>query len=885
MDTIYILDAVNFLFRSYYAIGPMTNEKGASTSAVFGFIRSVQKLIKDFGPTHLVAVFDGPDNKKSRQTVYADYKMHRKGAPEDLFPQFEWAYTFCALAGIPTLCVDGVEADDTMATVAKWAEKKGAKVFICSSDKDLMQLVGEKIFILQTYKDNLLVDAKKVEELFGVRPDQMLDLLAIMGDTSDNIPGLEGFGPKTAASLLGEFGSLDYILDHPDKVKGEKKQQTLKKDRDVALMSRELATLQTNIEVPTDEEFYKLKEKEEEKLREFYRSMNFNAFLREMGESEPKREKAEEGTYHLVDTEEALDKLFHKLIQAKEICIDTETTDVHPMTAKLVGVGFCVESKEAWYVPHNGQLGRERVVDFLKELFQKTKGSFYGHNIKYDYHILGGLGIELKPICFDTILASYLLDPQNRRHNLDELALTHCHKTKIPIESLIGKGKQEISMQDVPIEKVKEYCCEDVDYTARIKTIFEKELKETELTSVFTDIELPLLPILAKMERAGIYLDVPKLEKQGETLNQELLEIKARIFAMIGEEFNLNSPKQLSSILYEKLGLSPKKKTSEFSTSADILEELAKENPVVGEILVYRTLEKLRSTYIESLPSEVHPDTGRIHCTFNQSVTATGRLSCQNPNLQNIPVRSKEGLAIRSAFRPEKKGWSYLAADYSQIELRLLAHFSKDPHLVKAFKLGEDVHTYTASIIFDMPAGLVTPDMRGQAKTVNFGILYGQGPHGLSQQLHISHGEAAKFIKTYFERYPKVSEYLEESREKARKTGFATTLTGRRRPIAEIHNKNPIIRAAAERLAINTPLQGTAADLIKLAMIEIDKEIKERKLQGFMILQIHDELIFEIPDEEIEVFTHLVKTKMEQVLKLSVPIEVHIAIGKNWGEC
>jgi DNA polymerase-1 len=867
----------------------MTNEKGASTSAVYGFIRSIYKLIKDFEPKHLIAVFDGPDNKKSRQTVYADYKMHRKGAPEDLFPQFEWAYAFCTLAGIPTLCVEGVEADDTIATIAKWAEKKEADVFICSSDKDLMQLVDKKIFVLQTFKDNLLVDAKKVEELFGVKPEQMLDLLAIMGDASDNIPGLAGFGPKTAAALLQEFESLDYLLAHPEKVKGKKKQETLRRDREIALMSRELATLQTNIEIPHHMDFYQKKESNLEGLKDFYRELNFHTFLKEAGESpsEKKRSETEKKvSYQLVDTEEDVEKLFAHLNKQKEICLDTETTEIRPMSAKMVGIGFCVKPGEAWYLPCNGKLGEEKALSALQNFFEKTTSSFYGHNLKYDYHILSNAGIDLKNICFDTILASYLLDPQSRRHNLDELALTHCQKIKIPIESLIGKGKKQISMLDVPIEKVSTYCCEDVDYTCRLKHLFEKELKEKKLFAVLQEIELPLLPILAKMERAGIYLDVKKLAEQGKTLTEKLSEITARIYSLVEETFNLNSPKQLSSILFEKLKLKLHgKKNTEFSTSADVLEELADQHPVVQEILTYRTLEKLRSTYVESLPEEVHPDTHRIHCTFNQSVTATGRLSCQNPNLQNIPVRSEEGLAIRSAFKPQKKGWSYIGADYSQIELRLLAHFSKDPSLIKAFKSGEDIHTYTASLIFDMPPGLVTPEMRSQAKTVNFGILYGQGSHGLAKQLHISYGEASQFIKTYFERYPKVSEYLEECKEKARQTGFATTLTGRQRPIAEIHNKNPMIRAGAERLAINTPLQGTAADLIKIAMIQINQEIKEKELKGFMILQIHDELIFEIPDEEIPIFQKLVKTNMEHVFNLSVPIEVHISVGKNWGEC
>ncbi len=891
MDTIYILDAVNFLFRSYYAIGPMTNGKGQSTSALYGFIRSVQKIIKDFSPSHLICVFDGPDNKKSRQAVYAEYKMHRKGAPEDLFPQFDWAYDFCARSGIPTLCVEGVEADDSMASIALWAEKQGAKVFICSSDKDLMQLVNDQIYIIHAHKDNLLVDAKKVEELFGVRPDQMLDLLAIMGDSSDNIPGLEGFGPKTASSLLQQFGTLDAILEHPEKVKGEKKQETLKKDREIALMSRELATLQTHIEISHEASFYELTPPDTQKLTELYHEMNFNTLLRDLGgESAAKPQKkgrtVNKRDYHLVETEEDLENLLSLLAEKKEICLDTETTAIHPLTAELVGIGFGFEPGEAWYIPVNGRLPPEKIISHLQHFFSTSSSSFYGHNLKYDYHILQNIEITLKNICFDTILASYLIQPQDRKHNLDDLSLNQFKKVKIPIDDLIGKGKNQITLKEVPIEKVQEYCCEDVDYTSRLKEVFEEELEEKKLKKILTDIELPLLPILAQMERTGIYLDVEMIRMHGKLLLSGISALKETIFQAVGEEFNLNSPKQLSAILFEKLQLKPpRKKGGEYSTSADVLEELADEHPLVQQILNYRTLEKLRSTYVDTLPLLINPQTGRIHCTFNQSVAATGRLSCQDPNLQNIPIRSPEGLAIRRCFKPQKEGWSYLGADYSQIELRLLAHFSKDPELLHAFRSGEDIHTHTASLVFDMPIGLVTPDMRSQAKTVNFGILYGQGPFALSRQLNITIPQASDFIKKYFERYPHVLGYLETSKELVRKTGASSTLTGRQRPIPEIHNKNPMIRAAAERLAVNTPLQGTAADLIKIAMIEIDKEIKKRALEGKMILQIHDELIFEIPDGEIPSFKELVKEKMERVMKLSVPIETHIAVGKNWGEC
>lgn len=897
MEKIYIFDAVNYLFRSYYAIGPMTNGKGQSTSALFGFIRTVQKLIKDFSPQHFVCVFDGPDNKKSRQTVYADYKMNRKGAPEDLFHQFEWAADYCEMAGIPLLCVEGVEADDAMATVALWAAKKGAKAFLCSSDKDLMQLVNDHIYLLQLHKDNLLVDAVKVKELFGVRPDQILDLLSIMGDASDNIPGLEGFGPKTAASLLQEFGTLDHILANPEKVKGEKKQEILKTQKDIALMSRELATLNTRVEVPLSEDFYRLKEPDKQKIIHFFQEMNFNSLLREVTASvetpslqiqeSTKPRHTEKHDYILVDSEKDLEDLLRRLSKAREVGLDTETTSENPFLAELVGIGFCVEPGQAWYVPCNGALGQEKVIQELKTFFFNCPCAFFGHNLKYDLHVLENYGIPLKKIGFDTLLASYLLDPQNRRHNLDELALVKFKKVKIPIEDLIGKGKNQISMRDAPIEKVKEYCCEDIDYTARLKELFEEELKTRKLDHLLLEIELPLLRILAKMERTGIYLDTEQLNLQGQEISKDLQEIKKKIFQETGEEFNLNSPKQLSHILFEKMALKPPlRKKTEFSTSADVLEELAEQNHVVQHILDYRTLEKLRSTYIESLPEMVNPNTGRIHCTFNQSIAATGRLSCQNPNLQNIPIRGKEGAAIRSCFKPEEiRNWSFLGADYSQIELRLLAHFSEDKELLHAFQSGRDIHTHTASLIFGVPENEVTPEMRHNAKTVNFGIVYGQGPFGLSRQLHISMREASDFIKKYFDRYPRVLDYLEFCKEQARKTGFSLTLTGRQRPIPEILNKNPSIRSGAERLAVNTPLQGTAADLIKKAMIEIDQKIDEERLKGKMVLQIHDELIFEIPDGEILAFQKLVKNKMEQVLKLKVPIEVHIAVGKNWGEC
>lgn len=882
MKKLFILDAVGYLFRSYYAIGPMTNDQGESTNALFGFIRSIQKVIKDFQPDYLVAIFDGPDNKKSRQEIYSDYKMHRKGAPEDLFPQFEWAFEYCEYAGIQAISVEGVEADDTMATLAIKAKNNGWESYLCTSDKDLYQLVGDHIKVINVHKENLLIDSAKVEELFGVPPHQMLDLLAIMGDKSDNIPGLPGFGPKTAASLLKEFGSLDTILQNPDKVPGKKKQETIKEFHQQAKLSQQLATLDLTVKTPENLEKFKIQPKNLDALNQFYRRMGFVSLLKDL---QPITEK-EKVSYQIIQSENDLIELIELLQKEREICVDTETTGVDPMQAKLVGIGLGTTPFEAWYIPFNQELSVSFLVEKLQALFSSPHLSFYGHNLKYDDHILKHYQMPIRNISFDTILASYILHPESRRHSLDTLSLELFHHQKIPIKSLIGEGKKQISMDAVALEKIAEYCCEDVDYTCRLKQLLEKKLKEEKLEEILFTIEIPLLPILAEMESHGIYLDKTKLSKMSKALHIQLEKLKSDIYDYVGKEFNLNSPKQLSEILYQHLGLKPPgRKKTEYSTGAAVLETLSEESPVVSKILQYRGLEKLRSTYVEALPQSVHPKTERIHCTFNQSVTATGRLSCQNPNLQNIPVRTEEGRKIREGFKPQKEGWSYLSADYSQIELRLLAHFSQDPMLIKAFQEGQDIHTYTASLIFEVPIEQVTKKMRYEAKTVNFGILYGQGAYGLSQELGISRKKAQEFIETYFARYPKISAYLESCKQLAQDTGYVYTMYGRRRNILEIHNKNPHIRAAALRLAINTPLQGTAADLIKKAMIQIDQSLKKQSLKGFMILQIHDELIFELPDHEIEKMTQIVQKDMESIADLRIPLTVDIAIGKNWGEC
>ena len=859
----------------------MTNAKGESTHALFGFIRSLQKIIDDFSPDYLVAVFDGPDNKKSRTALYEHYKSHRTSMPEDLFPQLEKAFQFCKLSGIPTLMIPEVEADDTIGSIIAWTKKQPLEAYICTSDKDLCQLVCPSVFLVHAHKNNQIVNETKVEELFCVKPNQIVDYLALIGDSSDNIPGVAGIGPKTASSLLTEYGSLENILSHAEKLEG-KKGALIREGKENALLSQKLAQLNFDVTVPKELSFYHIASPSFELLQQFYQEQNFLSLI---AKQEPSTTTVlEKKNYTLIDSEEALQNLLILLEKQSSICLDTETSALRPMEAKLVGVGLGYKPCEAYYIPLNGPIAKETVLIFLRTLLSNEQLSFFGHNIKYDLHILANEGLPIPKIDFDTLLASYLLTPHILQHGLDELTLNHFSHTKIPIESLIGKGKNEISMEQVPVEKVCPYCCEDVDYTIRLKELFIKELEKASLMAVLQEIELPLLPILFSMERKGLFVDLPALRKLSHDLSTKISTLAETIYSLAGEEFNINSPKQLSNILYIKLGLHPPKKTQTgFSTSAETLESLSEKSPIITPLLEYRHMEKLRSTYADALQEEINPYTHRIHCSFSQSTTATGRLSCQNPNLQNIPVRTEEGKKIRSTFSPEQKDWFYLSADYSQIELRLLAHCSEDPTLLQAFSLGEDVHAHTASVLFNVPLSDVTKEMRHKAKAVNFGVIYGQQAFGLSQGLKMNYREAEEFIQMYFERYKRVKDFIESCKEFSRKEGYAISLMGRKRPIPDIHSKNPVLKAQAERLAVNTPLQGTAADLIKLAMIHISQKWEFKK--SFLILQIHDELLFETDPNELDLLSSFVKKEMETVFSLKVPLTVDISVGKNWGAC
>lgn len=881
MKTLYILDVSGYLFRAYYALPPMTNANGEATHALFGFLRSLYKLLEEKNPTHIVAVFDGPDNKKQRREIYEKYKANRTKIADDLPEQIERAKEACELMGVPHIEVPGVEADDTMGSIAKWANSLGSEVFLCTADKDLAQLVGGEIRLLNPWKENRVLDSKGVEEVYGVPPSLIIDLLALMGDSSDNIPGVKGFGPKTAKALLTEFGSLQALLEHPEKVKGAKKQEALRNEADTALLSQKLATIHTNIPFEKEPSAFALQTVDEEALRQFFLKMNFKSFLKKLGASESAKEAIH---YTLVDDEKSLQKLRDHLQQAQMICFDTETTSLNAMEAKLVGVGLGVKPGEAFYLPCNGKLGQKRVFEFLTPLFGNPGLGFFGHNVKYDCHVLVTNGLPPPKIVFDTLLASYLLNSASRRHGLDELALSHFGKVMTPIKELIGSGRNQKSMEEVEIPLVSDYCCEDVDFTIRLKKLLEKELEKKGLVDLFFELELPLIKILYKMEQAGVYIDCKAVEELRVEVQEKIEVLQEKIIEIAGKPFNLNSPKQLAQVLFEDLGIPPLKKgASGYSTRAEVLEELAIEHEIASLVLDYRSLEKLRSTYIEPLPEQINPKTNRIHPTFNQSVTATGRLSCQDPNLQNIPVRTALGKKIRNAFRPQKPGWSFLSADYSQIELRLLAHFSEDPELLRAFRAGEDIHTHTAAQILEIPQKNVTPAERHLAKAINFGIIYGQGPFGLAKEVGIPFAKAKAFIDAYFKRYERVGMYISSCIEEARENGKAVTMMGRERELPELTSRNAQLRAQAERLAVNTPLQGSAADLIKLAMLSVSEEIQKKQFDSFLVLQIHDELIFEVPDQELPKMELLVKKGMENVCPLQVPLLVDIEIGKKWG--
>lgn len=887
---LFLIDGNSYCYRAYYAIKELRNSKGQPTNAVYGFILMLKKLLQDESPEYLAIAFD-LKAPTFRHNKYEDYKAHRKPMPEDLVSQMPLIKEVIKGYNIPIFEKEGFEADDILATIAKNLAGSNVDIYIVTGDKDMLQLVSESIKVYSTNKEGLIYDINSVKERFlGLEPANIIDLIALSGDTSDNIPGVKGIGEKTAIELINKFKDIDNLYNNLDKIESKYKRQLLENGEDAARMSKELALLDASVPIQIDLEKMKIQEPDPKTLLPIFQAMDFKKLAKDIASDDSIVKR--EADYKTIYDKAGLDMFLKELLHEKEFVIDIESTSVIPLEAKAVGISFCWKEAEAYYLCLDSEAGGavksgidiDYALKALKPILENRDIKKIGQNIKYDKLVLLNYGVELQGVSFDTMLASYLLNPSKISHNLDDLAFEHLGHKMIPIEDLIGSGKDKITMDKVPIEKISRYSCEDSDVTFRLKKIFEKELYSKELGGLFEKIEMPLIDVLAQIELNGVKIDVDLLKSTSLNMEEELLGLIKDIYNIAGSEFNINSPKQLSEVLFDKLKLPVIKKTKTgASTDMDVLQRLSQEHPLPKKLLRYRELSKLKSTYVDALPELVNKKTHRLHTSFNQTVTATGRLSSSNPNLQNIPVKTEEGRKIRKAFIGEKGNY-ILSADYSQIELRILAHISKDRELIQAFENNIDVHAHTASLVMGVQESEVTAEMRQRAKAVNFGIIYGISAFGLSKNLAIDPQSAQNFIDEYFQRYPKVKVYMEDKIEEARENGYVTTLFQRRRYIPEILNGAMREKQQAERIAINTPIQGSAADLIKIAMINIYEAMEEKKCLSKMILQVHDELVFEVPEDELPEMARLIRSKMENAVKLDVPIIVTVQYGLNWLE-
>lgn len=880
----YIIDGNSYIYRAFYAIRGLSSSYGLPTNAVFGFANMLLKVIKEKSPDLLAIAFD-PKGQTRRHAEFKEYKAQRPPMPRDLVPQIPYIHKLVEAFRIPVFVKEGQEADDVIATLARRAEAAGMEVTVVTGDKDILQLVGENIKVYDTLKEKVF-EPNDVEERFGVRPERMVEIMGLMGDASDNIPGVPGIGEKTAQALIKQYGTIENLLAHAQDISKPKLRQSLIENAHLARLSRDLAVLRSDVPLEISYDDLKLKPPDNAALMNIFRELEFTTLLKYVTK-EPERE----AHYAAVLDETAFQDLMRTLREAAEISFDTETTSQNPMQAELVGISFSVRAHEAYYIPlrhaYPGspkQIELDRVLSALKPVMANPNVKKMGQNMKYDILVLGHYGIPVKGASFDTMIASYLLNPGKPSHSLDAIALEYLNYKTTTYAEVTGTGKKQIGFDKVSIETATRYSGEDADIALRLKQTLEPKLGEQNLEKLFCEIEMPLMEVLADMERTGVKIDAGFLRHLSMKLEKEMAGIEKIIYELAGAEFNINSPRQLSEVLFVKLGLSPVKRTKMgFSTNVDVLEELARVHDLPAEILRYRTLAKLKSTYVDALPAMINSKTGRLHTSLNQTVTATGRLSSSEPNLQNIPIRTEEGREIRKAFIADR-GSSLLSADYSQIELRVLAHMSGDEGLIRTFTEDQDVHRRTASEIFGLPPEEITPEMRRKAKAVNFGIIYGISPFGLAQNTGVSNAEAKRYIDSYFARYPKVREFIDKTIKEAGAKGYVTTLLGRRRFIPELSSSTASVRNFGERTAVNTPIQGTAADLIKLAMIRIHERLARQRLGSKMILQVHDELVFEIKDDEIGEMKSLVKREMEGVLALSVPIKVDMGVGKNWDE-
>ena len=895
MKKLILVDGTALAYRNHFSMirNPLTNSKGVDTSALYGTLNSLMKIIRDECPDYLIFAFDSR-KPTFRHKMYPEYKSTRAKMPDELSEILPAVKDAVRALDIPVFEIDGVEADDVVGTLAKSGERAGFDVIIYTGDKDFLQLIDRNISVLapgRAAHADTLWTSDNADKKFGIRPDQLVDLLALMGDSSDNIPGVHGVGEKTAVKLLQRFGSLDNIYAELDKIKGSLKTK-LEQGKESAYLSKDLATIRSNLDFAVNWEQAKLGEPNPDKLLPLLEEYELVSLIKRLlPEHRSTQESGEQ--YKLVGSLDELAGIVKNFADSEKFCIDTETTSEDSMRAKLVGISLCDDEKTGYYIPlahreigglfeNLGNLPLADVRKILCPLFSSDAVKI-GQNIKYDIKILKRAGFALSGDIFDTMVASYLLDPGSHRHGLDFLAIKYLGYRMTSFSDVANKGKKQSTFDLVEPETAARYSCEDVDITMRLAKIFESKLDEMKLHDLFDKIEMPLIRVLADMEMTGIRLDTVKLAEIGELARSEMKNMERKIYEIAGEEFNIGSPKQLSYILFDKLAIPPKRKTKTgYSTDADVMEQLASEGYEIADYIVkYREMAKLLSTYIEALPKMINPQTKRIHTTFNQTVAATGRLSSSSPNLQNIPARGELGSQIRECFVPND-GWLMLSADYSQVELRLMAHLSLDSNLIEAFEQGLDIHSYTASLITGLSLDSINSELRRMAKTVNFGIMYGLGAHGLSQQLRITHEEAAAFIDNYFQRYPKVKEYVETTIEFAEKNGYVETIMGRRRYFPEIKSENHRVKESAKRAAINTPLQGSAADIIKAAMINIHRKLFDENFSAKMLLQVHDELIFEFPPDEQDKLIDLVKYEMENVIELSVPLIVDIGIGKNW---
>jgi DNA polymerase-1 len=888
-----LVDGSSYLFRAFHAMPNLTNSKGEPTGAIYGVVNMIRRLLADYEPEHIAVVFDAK-GKTFRNDLYPEYKAHRPPMPQELAQQIEAVHEIIKAMGLPLLCIPGVEADDVIGTLAQQATEEGIDTVISTGDKDMAQLVNQHVTLIDTMKD-VVSDEQGVMERFEVTPAQIIDYLALIGDKVDNVPGVPKVGPKTAIKWLQEYGSLDGIIAHADEIKG-KVGENLRDSLEQLPLSKELVTIKKDVELDVDPTTINRQPPDTEALRELFSRFEFKTWLAQIlgNQGEQQAEQAvSEARYETVLEQKTLDKWVNKLNQAELFAFDLETTSLDYMQAEIVGCSFAVSSREAAYVPlaHDyegapAQLAREDVLTQLKPLLEDAQQAKLGQNLKYDMSVLASYDIEMQGIAFDTMLESYVLDSTASRHDMDTLALKHLSHKTIHYEDIAGKGAKQLTFNEIEIDKAATYAAEDADITFRLHETLWPRLQQTpSLVSVFRDIEMPLVPVLSRIERRGVLLNVEMLRQQSREFEKRLLELEREAHKEAGEVFNLGSPKQLQAILFDKLGLPVVSKTpkGQPSTAESVLQELAHDYALPELILEHRSLSKLKSTYTDKLPKMIDPATGRVHTSYHQAVAATGRLSSSDPNLQNIPVRNEAGRRIRRAFIAAP-GHKLLAADYSQIELRIMAHLSQDEGLLKAFAAGEDIHRATAAEVFGVEPDKVTSDMRRSAKAINFGLIYGMSAFGLARQLDIERGMAQQYIDLYFARYPGVKAYMDETRETAREQGYVETVFGRRLYLPEIKASNAVRRQYAERTAINAPMQGTAADIIKRAMIDLDQVIEKSKLDIHMIMQVHDELVFEVAEHIVEQASDIITNSMVGAATLAVPLIIDVGIGVNWDE-